>query len=447
VGLKTKESSRVSDERRYDRPSASDALRRQAPADLRPKGGTGAWVPKQLFRQKTWANAARLAHALGLEPLQAQMAATTDAQLLASIRRTEASQGHTVPAAQAKKLAHAAVGQTQFVPMHFIRPGQTDLSLTNVRVKTLDFVERIDAARGRLSVVDLPEAIPSLLGYEEALTAVVGPGGKYLVLTDGHHHVAALKAVHDVVQRHLTGWHGSDADGQPWKASQDIAAVSALLGGAQGVPSLPIKVVENYSALSEAEFWKKMRGESGSAPLVYLGDVNGRKATVPPKTFGALKNNPFRYLASQTTGKIDLNGKGDLKLRGADRPVWLKTLGRAPAFIEFKIAKLYKAAFDQLGLRYDPNVPLSDEARAVCRWALLQAKRDPRHWAHSWAKDLNVIIKDIQKDRLQKRLSADPSSRDGVHVPHRFLRPSKRRVRRLDEAARDAAARAPKRPE
>jgi hypothetical protein len=329
----------------------------------------------------------------------------------------------------APDLQHLRTGETTWIPIDSIRPGQTQISFINVRSKMLDFVERIDRRRREAADSSAPPD-RSLLGYDEALTAVVGPGGKYLVLTDGHHHIAALKAVQYIVNNTIGDCLARGGRISTWKPGKEIAQVQSLLGGERGIPDVPIQIVGNYSDLSESEFWERMSREH----LVYLDGPTGRSAKTPPAGFGALKDNPFRYLASILTGKVQVTGD-TFRLYGAEHPVWLKTIGHAAPFIEFEIARVLKRFFTKHHIEYDCNAPLTKELRVASRLALLEAKSDRRDPLHEALADLTVIVRDRPKDHLRDRLELNEDG-DGVVVTRKLQQASKRRLRHFRKIVR-----------
>src|SRR5207237_17996 len=121
-------------------------------------------------------------------------------------------------------------------PINIIRPGQSDLSFINARQKALNFVQRIEDRRNGLGDPS------SLFGDEEALTAVVGPGGKYLVLIDGHHHIAALKAVEHVVNEIIGDSTRRSPTTRALDVAKEIKMVQHLFGGPGGIPDVPIVI-------------------------------------------------------------------------------------------------------------------------------------------------------------------------------------------------------------
>ena len=62
-----------------------------------------------------------------------------------------------------------------------------------------------------------------------------------------------------------------------------------------GVESIPVTIVEDYSALTESEFWETMKIKK----YVYLSDCQGNPAEISdiPKSFEKLGNDTFRSLA------------------------------------------------------------------------------------------------------------------------------------------------------
>lgn len=365
--------------------------------------------------------------ALGLKPLRARSQSLTEAQVAKAVAVTETLHGRPKPSVVAAALADVQVGQVVDMPIHFVRPGQAQISLTNVRQKMEDFVERVDQRLEEFK--DKKSSSTELLDSNEALTVVVGPGAKYLVLTDGHHHVAALKATQALVGQIIGNGMIAHAKG----SAGALASVNALFGGAAGVPSIPLHVIGDYRALSEGEFWKKMKGGVEGRRLAYLETRAGKTLKEPPVGFGRLEENPYRYLASVLTGKLELKGAGKhkvLEVRGGDPPVWLKTIGRSPDFIEFHLARVLERAYREAGRVYAPDKPLTAADRDLARYALFRAKLDPTDPEHAPLADLIITT----KDRSLKSLSAKIDfSSSGLEIPRKIVRPSKRRLRFMTE--------------
>jgi hypothetical protein len=384
----------------------------------------------------TFKRASAIAEQLGLSALECSIRSMSTERIRSAIRRTEKVQRRPVPSKVVSMLIAAKAGEMMLFPINHIRPGQSDLSLVNVRQKMLNFVERIEEQK---DAADMPQ---SLLAYEEALTAVVGPGGRYIVLTDGHHHIAALKAVESVVSEIIGDSLSLSPTNRATRPAQEIQAVRSLFGGRAGVPNVPITITKNLSHLGEKEFWRTMRAEN----LTYAARRRGRTARIP-KTFGALADNPFRWLAAITTGKMRVLDDGDgepyLKMTGAEYPVWLKRIGKVPPFIELLLAEVLRDAFEKLGIKYDPEAALTKEVRSAVRCALLFARANPKHRLRDALARLPILSKDVSSEDLEDRI--EPRANGDLEIPKRFVKPGKRRLRRL-EAWAGEVAKARKRP-
>jgi hypothetical protein len=366
--------------------------------------------------------------ALGLAALRGRVEKLGPEQVFRAIRSTEKL--HAKAKVDGPKLLDLPVAETAMVPISWIRPGQVQISALNVRSKMHDFVERIDDRRRELKEGGpLEEA--RLLSTDEALKAVIGPGGKYLVLTDGHHHVAALKAVQNVIDKIIGDGFSHGGRLSTGKTGEELQLVRQLLGGHGGVPSIPVRIVADLSSFPEDAFWKTMSTSVEGRQLAYLDTRTGKKLATPPLGFASLEDNPYRSLASITTGKIDvreIDGQPKLTIRGADDPVWLKVINHAPDFIEFHIARVYEDAFAKAGLTYDPKKPVTEEMRAVCRASLFAVKLDPDHPLHAALKDLMILTKDRTKPELRKKIQLVEGE---LVIPRKLYRPSKRRVARI----------------
>ncbi len=376
--------------------------------------------------------------ALGLEPLLDRVSNLSEAAVRAAISATEDAHPLPSPKAMSALLAELQVGDVVQLPLHAIHPGQVQLSLTNVREKMGDFVERIDELRadhepGKSKKKSAKAEVAAILEPSEALTAVIGPGGRSLILTDGHHHVAGLKAMQQVVGK-IVG-DGIAHGGRPSKTApgQELAFVHGLFGGAQGTPDVPIRIVGDFRDVPAAKFWSMLASGVDGKKLAYLSTREGQLRSEAPARFADLQDNPYRFMASLLTGKIEIaekgGGKNDLVLRGGDPPVWLKVLGQAPDFIEFHLARIVESAFTELGRAYVPGQPLTDDDRAIARYALFRAQRDPLHPQHDAVRDLTITTRDHSLAQLDKKLELDHGE---VDVPKKLTRPSKRRLARLE---------------
>lgn len=389
---------------------------------------------------KTWSGASqgalaahdhKILSALGPGPLNAKIRKLSDAEVNAAVAATEAAHPMPSPSAIAARLSKLQVGKTVELPLNMIHPGQVQISFRNVREKMEDFVARVDERREEYQAHP-KKSKTDLLDYPEALTAVIGPGARSLILTDGHHHIAALKATQHLVGK-IVG-NGVPHAAPASKVGGEIAFVNELFGGKDGVPDVPIRIVADLRDVPEAELWPKLAALSHGHRLAYLIDRQGKTQAAAPTYFGQLENNPFRYLASVLTGKIemvkdDLDWK--LNLRGGDPPVWLKVIGQSPDFIEFPIARVLERAYAETGRSYDQDKAPSETDRLVARYALFRAQLDPEDPEHAALSELIVTTKDRSLRKLEKRLEVDAGDLD---LPKKIYRPSKRRLRRLEDA-------------
>ncbi len=180
------------------------------------------------------------------------------------------------------------INEPFFVKIKEIHPGQSRFSQENVDEKVKKFIKDGNVILKKEGPQFKYSNNRSVLPKKEALPVVNSPVG--LLLIDGHHHV---------------------------KASLQV-----------GAKIVPVKIIEDMSRLTEAEFWKVAEQKG----WIYPVDLQG-KWVIPPKNFSQLENDPNRYFASITALKISKKGKKS----GPDHPLWIKQ-GKDTPFIEFKIA-------------------------------------------------------------------------------------------------------------
>ncbi len=404
-------------------------------AAIAPAGGftppiTGPDVLKGATAPGTDPLTHKILSALGPGPLNSKIRKLSDADVASAVKAIEAAHPMPAPAAIAARLSKLVVGKTVELPLNLIHPGQVQISFRNVREKMEDFVTRVDERREDYQAHP-KKSKTDLLDYPEALTAVIGPGARSLILTDGHHHIAALKATQHVVNKIVGAGVPHAAPGS--KVGGEIAFVNQLFGGKEGVPNVPIRVVGDLRDVPESQLWGKLAALSHGHRWAYLVDRQGSTQAAAPTYFGQLENNPYRYLASVLTGKIemvkdDLDWK--LNLHGGDPPVWLKVIGQSPDFIEFPIARVLERAYAETGRTYDQDKAPSETDRLVARYALFRAQLDPADPEHEALAGLIVTTKDRSLHKLEKRLDVDAGDLD---LPKKIYRPSKRRLRRLED--------------
>jgi hypothetical protein len=128
----------------------------------------------------------------------------------------------------------------------------------------------------------------SILSTQEAIPVVKAPFG--FIPIDGHHDI---------------------------RASLDL-----------GASTVPVRVIEDLSFLSTAEFWEQAEKNDWA----YLYAVGGEKMN-PIESFQDLVDDPNRRFAGIMARKYNLDGTS----RGTEYPLWIKIDKDIP-FIEFKIA-------------------------------------------------------------------------------------------------------------
>jgi hypothetical protein len=222
-------------------------------------------------------------------------------------------------------------GQVGFVPVTQVWAGQREVSAENARTKLVE-----GAADYGLVLKGGNWQLPndggkSLLEIGDPLL-VVRFKDRY-VIVDGHHH----------------------------------AVMNAFVGG----QTIPVKVLHDYSNMTELELWRTLMQER----LVHLPDETPEQIAINRPTLAKLRDNPNRYLASILSAKAELSFKGgEIRvndIKASNEALWVKINDGVP-FVEFMIA----AVLTRAGINYDPvwgtNVPREIVDRA--REALLQAR-------------------------------------------------------------------------
>jgi hypothetical protein len=327
--------------------------------------------------------------ALSLHRLDQRISHMSNAEIRAAVARFEKLYGDLSP----KPLGDPKVGDVAFIPLNQLTPGQSQISWDNVRQKMLALVKRFAAAK------DDPVA-HVLLAPDDPMEGRVAADGVHVEVTDNNHHAAALQALKVIVDDLLAEAPKSDRPSTPTREGLDVARW-VFGGGREGVPLVPLEITNQSKR--------------------YLRTRDGKTLAEPPKRYSALEDNPFRYLASQLCGKVKVSKKDDdpkIVLRGAECPVWLKVLGKAPDFIEFYIAEVLEAAFSKVGLRYDPRRPTTAVQRDVARWALLSVKDDPKNPLHEVISKLGVVAHDHPHDHILDNLALKNGR---ITLPERYF--------------------------
>jgi len=126
---------------------------------------------------------------------------------------------------------------------------------------------------------------------------------------------------------------------------------------------ISIKVVEDWSLLSEDVFWYQAEQKGWAYPYT----ISGQYAK-PPRTFDGMIDEPYRWLPYLLKGLVP-EDSDVTKYTGPDYPVWLK-IGEDIPFIEFKIGQaLYK---NGIRYAYQDGDNLSPAFVEQCREILLK---------------------------------------------------------------------------
>lgn len=132
-----------------------------------------------------------------------------------------------------------------------------------------------------------------------------------------------------------------------------------------GADRVPIKVMADFSDLTEEEFWEEAEKQN----LVYLRHLDGSKS-LPSRSFLSLEDDPNRYFASISARK--LKGKNALTTSiGAEYPIWIK-IGKGRPFAEFLISDALRQAGIQYTYEMGKEPP--EEFVEAARKALVEAK-------------------------------------------------------------------------
>ncbi len=269
--------------------------------------------------------------------------------------------------AVARRLEGLAAGDTAMVPFHVLRPGQAQLSFAHAGTKVEKFLGKLEG--------HTPEDLTALAGDLGLLEVpcLIGPGGRFAVIHDRHHHTSGLLALigwTDMLTHHGQALHMG-------KPGPELATLQALFGS--DAPMIQIKVTDNLSHLNEAEFMK------AAESYLHRDTPSGGRIDQLPVRFSQLYDNPFRFLASDTKIKVERTGDGkkdfELETKNEAAAIWVKPPS-APDFIEFHVGKVFAAAFAQTGRSYDPSTALTAQDVDTLRSALAAARADPDHPSH-----------------------------------------------------------------
>ncbi len=273
------------------------------------------------------------------------------------------------------ELRHSRGGMSVHVPVSCLWCGQTQLSFDHVATKMARFAR---------ALLGCPQSLSSLLRPYD-FPVVVGPGGRFCVLRDGHHKVAALMALSALVHR------ARPANGDPREP---------LLRLAQSLPrpeqlDIPAWVEAQGAAVPFGVFWETLRDPERFAPPLFLNVRGSAPASnEPPRSFAELVDNPYRKLAADLVGKFEVRGDR-LLTRNAARPLWLKG-PRAPDYIEFHVAEVLERICDEHGYAYTPGRSIPPDLRRSFATGLRRARNDEPRFADIIVPDDDILLADVE---------------------------------------------------
>lgn len=195
------------------------------------------------------------------------------------------------PPAFTSAIPDLRVGESAYVDMRYIVPGQMRYSQKNIdlkigSVRNRGFLDQggtitLQNDNGR-SAFSLREAAPAM--------KIKDPNGQTTyVLKDAHHDALANQALAK-------------------QANMDH-------------PTMPIMVKDDFSTMSYQDFWNYANKNN----LVDLVGVDGKNyVSTPPTNFNVMKNDPVRYFVTISAYKGG-NNEFDSSF-GADYPLWYKRL-------------------------------------------------------------------------------------------------------------------------
>jgi hypothetical protein len=285
--------------------------------------------------------------------LRARIAQLSNGEIRSLILRAEARHEGSFAPHWAARLSVLSEGQAAKVPLAMLRPGQVQLSLDHVRDKMLRLVGRLEkSSAGERSLI-----------REDELTVAVAAGGRTLLLSDGHHKAAAMKALLGLV-------------------------------GTGPSPLVPVTVKTNLRHSSDAEAAARL---GRPHQMVSLRMRSGAIAREIPEGFSELEDNPYRHLASRLGAKARRSGPGKrtVSIKGAARPLFVKGPA-APDFVEFAIARIFERALP--GWR---GPKISGRDRETLRRALLAARESG---AQPELESLLLVPLGLGLDELRARL-------------------------------------------
>jgi hypothetical protein len=232
----------------------------------------------------------------------------------ADLRRFIRTSEHYRLGAWGAPVRAAASKVVQLMSPGALRIGQMRLSFDLVGAKLTELADAV--------LADSPCRYRDLL-REDAIRGVLGPGGRYVVVEDGNHKLAALLAL----------------DGLSLLDPRFVAHRDSL-SNADG-SLVRVQISRDLSWLSEREFWVEMKSR------LFLERLDGSIAAQPPLSFAGAEDDCFRLLAAQVRARAKASKQG-VKLSGAEYPLWIKMPG-APDFIEFRVASVLRRTSHAIG--------------------------------------------------------------------------------------------------
>lgn len=292
---------------------------------------------------------------------------------------------------------HVPVYQIPQVGHGIIRPGQVELSWDHVRDKVADLARR--AAEGSV-----------LSGVQsDDFPVVVGPGGRFLTLLDGHHKLASLLLISELVERLCQGARLRNP-----VRSQALQAVAQNIPGVTAL-RIPVRVVGVHRDADEASYLRRLSRPDRGRPPIRLEDRHGRLHGAPPRRFSELADEPFRKLASDLGLKAKVKPQGPT-WKGACYPLWLK-LPTAPDFVEFTLGRVFARVYQRLDQPYHPQEPVHPSLRESMREELVRVHGDRSDPLHSVVRQVPVVVEPILAEDVAAKVRSVARDRRSKKPP------------------------------
>lgn len=285
-----------------------------------------------------------------------------------------------------------------------VGPGQVELSWDHVRDKVVELARRLEG----VSVAG-PRVVETVFGPDD-FPVVIGPGGCFATLMDGHHKLAGLMILSSMLERlgHETRLRN------PLRFSRSIRASIERLPSLRQI-RIPVRVIGQEKDCPPGAFVERLSDPTRYSPPIRLTDRRGRRWAAPPPRFSELSDNPFRKLATDFALKAK-HKEDRLTWKGAAWPLWLK-LPTAPDFVEFSIAAVMEAVFHERDEPYIPGQPVSRETRRALRQGLLRARRDPNHPVHDVLRQVPLVASESDAAAVGCRVKRVARGRPSKKAP------------------------------